>query len=293
MLIPFSQALDLRSTLESGQAFRWMPEDPLHGGRGQWYHGVIFDNVVKMRETPGGIEFFCGPDDELALEPLVRDYLRLLDDLEAIYGSMGLDDHISSAISRYRGMRVLRQDPWECLISFTCSSNSNTSRISANVEDMSRSLGHPIELNGHVRSTFPTPQDLAEAGEDHLRRLALGFHAKYVAAVAAKIANGDLDLFALREGSYEDALEALTALPGVGDKIASCVMLFSLDKPEAFPVDVWIDRALREWYLDAAGKKLSRPNMKLWAQEYFGPYAGYANQYLFHGQRIQGRKKTG
>ena len=290
MLIQLSQALDLRSTLGSGQAFRWIAEDSVHADGRPWYYGVIFNKVVKVHETTDGLEFLCTPDDEQELEPLVRDYFRLQDDLETIYSAINLDSHISSAIDRYRGMRILRQDPWECLISFVCSSNSNTGRISANVEDMSNSLGHPIELDGHVRSTFPTPQELAEAGEDHLRRLALGFHAKYVAAVAEKIASGDVDLFALREASYEEALEALTALPGIADKIANCVLLFSLDKLEAFPVDVWIDRALREWYLDAAGKKRSKLNMRLWAREYFGPYAGYANQYLFHGQRLQGRK---
>ena len=87
------------------------------------------------------------------------------------------------------------------------------------------------------------------------------------------------------------ALEALIGLPGVGDKVANCAILFSLDKPEAFPVDVWINRALQEWYLDGRDEKLSLPKMRLWAQEYFGPYAGYANQYLFHSRRLQGRPR--
>ena len=284
MLIPFGQTLDLRSTLESGQTFRWRRE-------GDWYYGVVFSNVVKLRHDRDGLEFFCAPDDESTLEPLLRDYLRLQDDLGSIYRSINTDERIGAAIASYRGMRVVRQDPWECLVSFVCSSNSNIPRITTNVEDLSNSFGRPIALGEHVRCTFPTPEALAEAGEQRLRELGLGFRAKYVAPIATIIAKGGLDLFALREAAYADALEALTSLPGVGDKVANCVMLFSLDKQEAFPVDVWIDRCLREWYLDGLveDKKPSRKDMRLWAQEHFGPYAGYANQYLFHDRRLRGR----
>ena len=289
MLIPFTQPMDLTATIESGQAFRWRREDLSQPGQGQWYFGVIFNNVVKMRHSSKGIEFCCAPDQESTLEPLLRDYLRLDDDLEAIYSSIMKDDRINASVARYPGMRLVRQEPWECLISFICSSNSNIPRISANIEDISRSFGRPVRMGDHLSSTFPTPQALAEAGEARLRQLGLGFRATYVAAVATIIADGDLDLFGLREATYEDALEALTALPGVADKIANCVLLFSLDKLEAFPVDVWVHRAIEEWYLDGTDKKLSRKDMRPWAQDYFGRYAGYANQYLFHNRRLQGK----
>ena len=286
MLIPFTKPMDLSATLESGQCFRWRREEPSRPGRGQWYCGVIFNNVVKIRHTSKGIEFYCAPDQESALEPLIRDYLRLQDDVEAIYRSISVDDRIKASIARYPGMRLVRQEPWECLISFICSSNSNIPRISANIEDISRSFGRPVRLDDLLSSTFPTPQELAEAGETRLRRLKLGFHAKYAAAAARVIADGDLDLFALREASYRDALEALTSLQGVGDKVANCVLLFSLDKLDAFPVDVWVRRALQEWYLNGMDKKLSLKDMRLWAQDHFGLYAGYANQYLFHSRRL-------
>ena len=289
MLIPFSQPLDIVITLESGQAFRWKRE-------GEWLHGVIFNNIVKIRQTQEGVEFFCAPDDEQTLEPLIRDYLRLGDDIDAICQEIDVDERINAALRLYPGMRILRQEPWECLISFICSANSNIPRISANVEDMASSFGRPISFDGIERSAFPTPARLAEAGEQRLRELRLGFRAKYVAAVARIVADGNLDLFALREASYQEALDALTALPGVGDKVANCVLLFSLDKLEAFPVDVWIDRALREWYprqmTYGEGKTLTRKAMRPWAQEHFGAYAGYANQYLFQGRRLQGKSKS-
>ena len=293
MLIPLDRPFDLASTLECGQAFRWRREADRNG----WYQGVVFDNIVELRREPDGIEFLCAPDDESALEPLLRDYLCLDDDLEAIYRSIGVDEHIDAVIGRYRGMRILRQDPWECLVSFVCSANSNIRRISTNMEDIAGAFGRPVWLGKRVRHTFPRPGDLAGAGEQPLRKLGLGFRAKYVAAVSTAVANGTVDLFALRESSYGEALEALTALPGVGDKVANCVLLFSLDKPEAFPVDVWIQRVMREWYADEFGKSTDRKNsktrMRLWAQNYFKSYAGYANQYLFHDIRLRSRNSDG
>ena len=139
-------------------------------------------------------------------------------------------------------MRLLRQDPWECLVAFICSANNNIpAHQSANVESMCESFGRPLALDGRVRNTFPSAEALSEAGEQPLRELRLGFRAKYVAAAAETVAAGRIDLFALREASYEETLAELTTLPGVGDKVANCVMLFSLDKLEAFPVDVWIE----------------------------------------------------
>ena len=252
-----------------------------------WDYGVIFNNIVKMRQTSEGVEFQCGPDDEATLEPLVRGYLRLNDDLEAIYDVIGRDERMRSAMSGYPGLRILRQEPWECLVSFICSANSNIPRISTNVEDMAKSFGRALEFDGYCRNTFPSPDALAEAGEQALRDLGLGFRAKYVAAAAKRIAAGEIDLYSLREASYDDALESLISLAGIGDKVGNCILLFSLDKLEAFPVDVWIDRALREWYPEVVEQKLSRKAMRPWAQEYYGAYAGYANQYLFHSRRLQ------
>ncbi|MCZ6534359.1 MAG: hypothetical protein O6914_00040, partial [Chloroflexi bacterium] len=130
----------------------------------------------------------------------------------------------------------------------------------------------------------PTPEDLAEAGEKRLRELKLGFRAKYVAHASRLVADGALDLMALRRASYQEAKEALTSHPGVGEQVAYCVLIFSLDKLEAFPIDRWVSRAMQEWYLN--GKKMSYLETVEWAHGYFGRYAGYAQQYLFHGGRL-------
>ena len=249
MLIPTNEPCDVASTLESGQTFRW---HRCEEGTGDdvWFEGVVFENVVRLRKHPEGIEFTCEPDSEESMAGPLRDYLRLDDDLDAIYRTLAGDERISAAFERYRGLRIARQDPWECLVTFICSANSNIPRIATNVRDMASAFGRTLDVGVGEHHLFPTPDALADAGETALRALGLGFRAKYVASVAKIVANGAVDLFALREASYDEALDALVDLPGVGDKIANCVMLFSLDKLDAFPVDVWIHRALVDWYPD-------------------------------------------
>ena len=292
MLIPTDEPLDVASTLESGQTFRWHRCEAEEPRDDVWFEGVVFENFVRLRRHREGIEFTCGPDSEDSMAEPLRSYLRLDDDLGTIYRTLAVDERISAAVDRYHGLRIARQDPWECLVTFICSANSNIPRIATNVRDMAITFGRTLDLGVEEHHAFPTPDAVADAGETALRALGLGFRAKYVASAAKIVASGDVDLFALREASYDEALETLVALPGVGDKVANCVMLFSLDKLDAFPVDVWIHRALVDWYPDegANGKPLPRAAMRSWAQERFKPYAGYANQYLFHDRRLQGRK---
>ena len=289
MIVRFGGPLDLANTLKSGQAFRWIPDGRETEAGGGWFSGVLFDSLVAVRQVPGGVEVRCENGDAPGLGGLVEDYLRLSDPLEEICRSIDLDDHIRSAVSRYSGMRLLRQDPWECLVSFICSATSNIPRITGNVEDLAASFGRRVADPDGARRAFPRPEELAEAGEQRLRDLGLGFRAKYLAPVARMVADGEVDLFALREAEYSEGLDVLTSLPGVADKVANCVLLFSLDKLEAFPVDVWVRRALQEWYGVDRKKKLSDVDKRRWAQDYFGANAGYANQYLFHSRRLMGR----
>ena len=296
MLIPFTSPYDLRGTLCGGQAFRWRDEG---GGR---FCGVILGNVVRMRRVDEGIEFVSAPDDETSLAPLVRDYLRVDDDMDEIYAALSEDEHLADAVKHHQGLRVLRQEPWECLIGFICSANNNIPRITANVEDMATNYGKVLpdpDSQECVRSAFPSPRELVDAGEQALRDLKLGFRAPNVIGAAERALHGDApDLYALREADFDDALAALITLRGIADKVANCVMLFSLDKPQAFPVDVWIVKAIRDWYpeapvppaLNSNGNKTAptekhKREMREWAQERFGEHAGYANQYMFHHKR--------
>ena len=257
--------------------FRWRR-------RGGCYEGVAFQNVVTLRPTDTGVEFATHPDSAVRIAPLLADYLSLDTDLERVYGSLSADSRLAAAIARHRGMRVLRQDPWECLVCFLCTPMSNIPRITRNIESICQPYGRPLGGDAASRHSFPAPEQLAAADEADLRALGLGYRAAYLTSVARSIAAGDLDLYALREAPYEAALEALLSLHGVGDKVANCVLLFALDQPAAFPVDTHVEQRLREWY--PACTRLKPVQMRAWAQEHFGPHAGYANHYLFHDRRL-------
>ena len=277
------QPFDLESTLFSGQVFRWRKQ-------GEWYEGVVFGRIVRVREVDDGIAFATTDDDAGVTESRLRDYFSLDADLCEVYSVLSHDEGLREAFDRYHGMRILRQDPWETTLSFLCAQNSNVLRITRNVEDMCRSFGRPISLGGKTRHTYPTPNALAEAGEQALRDLGLGYRARYIVSAAERVARGGIDIMALRDASYDDALGALMTLEGVGDKVANCIMLFCMDKPEAFPVDTHIRQILRERYPRARRVKSSDiRRVRAWAQEYFAPFAGYANHYLFHSRRLEGR----
>jgi N-glycosylase/DNA lyase len=154
------------------------------------------------------------------------------------------------------------------------------------MENMAESYGNPIYMDGTVRHSFPDPDQLAGAGEMGLRRLGLGFRAPYVDQAAQLVAGGHLNLNALLDLPYEDAKAALMECKGIGPKIADCIAVFSLDKLEAFPIDVWVRRALGEWYFPGQKPPPDRVLLE-WAQDYFGQYCGYAQQYLFHGRRLE------
>ena len=297
------QPVDLEASLLGGQAHRWKRE-------GNWYSGVLRGVLVLIRQQGQAIEFLSSPSDSQAMIPRIREHLRLDDDLEAIQAEIASDLNVAAQVERYPGLRVLRQEPWECLIAYICSANSNIETIHRNMERLSDEFGEPLTLprpnspspsrveeaekETISRNTFPKPIDLAEAGETELRRLKLGFRAPYVHQAAIAVVEKRLDLDYLVAAPYPEAKAQLMALKGIGDKIADCIALMSLEKMEAFPIDVWVRRALADWYFPpepgAEGRKTPTNRVLLeWAQDYFGRYAGYANQYLFHGRRLRDR----
>ena len=279
MELTINQPLDLAASLESGQSHRWRRE-------GDWHSGVVKGNFIKARQIGQRVEFRSQPWPEESLTPLLQSYLRLDDDIQAIYCDIGRDSRVAEMVARYPGLRLLRLEPWECLISFICSANSNIPRIHQNVEKLAESFGDPIAMDGQMRHAFPTPAQLGEASESELRRLGLGFRAPYVAQAAKMVLNGRLDLNYLVRTSYPEAKALLMECPGIGPKIADCIAVFSLEKLEAFPIDVWVRRALGEWYFPEQKTPPDRVLLE-WAQDHFGRYGGYAQQYLFHGRRLE------
>lgn len=279
MQLTIDQPFDLASSLESGQAHRWKKLDG-------WYSGVVRGEFIHIRQCGQTVEFSSGPSPEATAAAMLHEYFRLDDDIDAIYSDINRDGRVADMVTKYPGLRVLRTEPWECLVAFICSANNNIARIHQLMERMSGEYGRRLNLNGQTRHTFPSPADLAEAGEAELRRLGLGFRAPYVDQAAKAVLCGDLDLSALVRMPYTEAKAALMEIKGIGSKIADCIAVFSLDKLEAFPIDVWIRRALAEWYFP--GQKTPPDRVLLeWAQEHFGRYGGYSQQYLFHGQRLR------
>ena len=281
-VVSIPEPFDLAATLESGQVFRWRRVDS------GWYAGVVGRHPVVVSQVEGGLSFRCNQSAAEVMGHVLDDYFRLNDDLLAIYREVGDDPRVAEAIGRHRGLRLLRQEPWECLVSFVCSSVSNIPRISRTLEAVAKRYGKPVNLAGNTLQTFPTPEELARVGEGELRELGLGFRARYVAEIAPAVATGRVDLNALRRASYREAKAELMVLPGVGEKVADCVLVFSLDKLEGFPVDRWIRRCLKEWYFQGGG--INDAALLSWAQARWGWYAGYVQQYLFHDRRLAGAK---
>ncbi len=274
--LSFEGPFDLGLSLLCGQAFRWQALGD--GG----FRGVMVGTVVDIwQREPGLLTWESGPRPLSAGD--VSSYFRLDDDLEAIRRDIG-DPSVDGAFASYPGLRLLRQDPWETLVSFVISQVSNVPRISRTVEALATHYGD--HLGDGVSNAFPRPEQLALADENALRILGLGYRAPHLVAISNAVNDGQLFLEPLRYVSYAEARAALQDMPGVGPKVADCCLLFSLDHLEAFPVDRWVMRAVEEWYDVRHG--MSPETMGDWARDRFGRFAGYAGQYLFHSRRTGG-----
>jgi N-glycosylase/DNA lyase len=269
---------DLSATLDSGQAFRWRQSDDT-------WTGVIHGRWVQLRAEPGVIVAeTVGPADDW-----LRHYLQLDVDLPHVLSSFPQDDEaLQSAVRACPGLRLLRQDPWECLASFICSSTKQIVQIRQIIALLCTRFGEPVSVppGEEPAFSFPSIERLAAATEASLRECKLGFRAPYLRHTAQMLAAGEVNLTRLSELPLGQARAELCKLPGVGEKIADCALLFSCGHAEAFPVDVWIMRALRRHYFPR--RKVSPARMRRFIEKHFGPHAGYAQQYLFHHIRVKG-----
>ncbi len=294
--IPFN----LRYTLESGQSFRWQE-------RGGWWYGVLSPGVIKLRQD--GASLVCvSSSDELDTKRVFH-YLGLEDDLERILASIMKDEKVTNAVQTYYGLRVMKQEVWECLLSFAMATNTNIPRIKGMVSKVCTRLGEEVDFEGERYSLFPSAEKVAGAELSVLNECGLGYRARFVKAIAEAVNGGRRNLDELRLHDYERARDLLReeilgrkTLMGIGPKVADCVLLFSCDKFSAFPIDVWIARVLDGYYprlfaddlrerlrSTVSGRTSLSQNaydrLSSSAREYFGEFAGYAQQYLFHYER--------
>ena len=271
---------DLAATLTSGQAFRWHQQD-------RWWAGVIGNRWVRLRPEPGSITAeTAGP---VADWDWLAHYLQLEVDLGNVLREFPDDEPMRAAVAGCRGLRLLRQDPWECLASFILSSTKQIVQIRQIIGLLCERYGEPLPVMpgwSHAFA-FPSPARLARATEAELRDCKMGFRAPYLRATAEMITSGLFDPARVKDLPVDVARAELMKLPGVGRKIADCVLLFAYGCQSAFPVDVWVMKALRQLYFPHRRVALRR--LHHFAATHFGLRAGYAQQYLFHYMRTRGR----
>ena len=272
---------DLAATLESGQAFRWNFVD------GGW-NSVIGNHWVRLRADNFSIT--AETAQPAADWNWLTDYLQLDLDLAAVIATFPDDGPMRAATGACRGLRLLRQDPWECLASFILSSTKQIVQIRQIVSLLCERFGEPIPAAPEYAPAFafPSPSRLARTTESELRACKMGFRAPYLLESARFVAEGKIDLERLRQLPVETARHELETLPGVGRKIADCVLLFAYGFQSAFPVDVWVMKALQKLYFPRRRAKAKR--LRHFSEMHFGPNAGYAQQYLFHYMRTKHRK---
>jgi N-glycosylase/DNA lyase len=265
--------LDLDLTLGCGQTFRWRRQQD-----GAW-KGVLGGDLVTLRQFGARIEGEATPGGR-DIEERAAVLLRAGDDIPRIQRHLRKDPVLAPGIKRMQGLRIVKLDEWECLISYILATYANIPRIMKMVDAVATGFGPKISPGVHA---FPDRNALARASQTQLARLGLGYRAKYVRGACRDIDEGCID--EMNRMSYEDLREELIGLPGVGDKVADCVSLFGFGRLESFPIDVWMERALLRLY----GQKGAYTKLRTFASERFGPYAGYAQEYLYHNERIRAR----
>lgn len=277
---------NLDHTLDCGQVFRWEREDICDGnGNGNVYHwvGVVKGDVVRAKhDIENGTVFV---DTSLPRE-FIAYYFRLDDDLPLILNSIGKDSHIRGAIENYHGLRLIRQEPWECMISYMLATASSIPTIKKRISSLSRMFGGKIS-EGYY--SFPDAKSLADADKSDIVDCKLGFRAGRIQKAAQQVADGEFCFDELFEMDYPDARAQLMKIKGIGEKVADCILLFSFDKMESFPVDTHVRQVVEKYY---TGDEYFRDNMtnhKMgeWGRRYFGEYCGYAQEYLYYYWRMR------
>src|SRR5438034_4529026 len=282
-----SPDFDLEKTLNSGQVFHWEKID-------NGFLGAIGDVPACVQQEDHILKVHFGetrkPTRETRPLPrLVTHYFALDHPLAEICASFPDDALMNAARDFCRGLRIIRQPKWECLATFICSSMKQVAHIRQISAALRNRFGDQREIGGCVLHTFPSAQQIARASEKQLRECALGYRARNLRATAQVVSSGQCNLEAWSALPDAELREHLCSLPGVGAKIANCVMLFAYDRLRAFPIDVWIERVLRQHYF-ARRKKMTARQLRAFCETYFGEHAGYAQQYLFHHARVTMRK---
>jgi len=254
---------NLQHTLESGQFFRYQKI-------GDWYYCCERDKIFKIKQTANEVEF------EGTTKEHIEQLFGLSENYENILKKLNKDETLRDAIKKYSGLRVMKRDPWETLISFQCSIMSNIKKIQLNMNKISEMFGNPLKLDGVTMHSFPNPGEINDLQK--IKNCATGFRAKYILA-ANKLVN-DETMKKWEKLEYEKLVEELDKIPGVARKVADCVSLFGYGRGEAFPIDVWMERAMKPYTNKTKHDEIRKTALTRW-----GKHAGYAQQFLYHNIR--------
>jgi len=273
-------SIDVDNSINSGQVFLWEK----HGS--DWY-GIDGQDVLKINKN-GVIK---------SIRNLKTDFFRKNDNIEEIIKSISKDKTVKKAVKEYEGLRLFRQDPFQCLISFIISSNSNIQKIKNSLEKITKKFGKKVKIQNKEFFLFPEPEKLAKATIDEIKSCGVGYRAPFIKEAAKMVILKKIDFEYLKKCDYHEAKKNICLVPGIGNKVADCIMLFSLNKLESFPLDTWMIKILEKYYskeFKIETKTITQKQYELLHEKivnYFGPYCGYAQQYLFKMEREKNDKK--
>ena len=272
--------IDVTNSINSGQVFLWKKNNS------NWY-GVNGQDILKITDS-GKIKSY---------KNIRTDFFRKKDNIEEIIKSISKDPITKNAVKQYPGLRIFEQDPFQCLISFIVSSNSNIQKIKSSLEKLSRKFGIKTEFDNQEFFLFPKPENLANASINEIKSCGTGYRANFIKDAANRVMLKKINLENLKEYSYQETKKEICQISGVGNKVADCIMLFSLNKLESFPLDRWMIRILEKYYSDKfqlETKTITEKQYEILHEkivEHFGPFAGYAQQFLFKMERENYQKK--
>jgi len=272
--------INVENSINSGQVFLWKKN-------GNYWDGINGQDVLRIDKN-GIIKSY---------QNLKIDFFRKNDSLDNVIKSISKDKTVRIAVKKYLGLRILKQDPFQCLISFIISSNSNIQKIKTNLENISKKFGTKIKFENQEFFLFPKPEKLSKVSINEITSCGVGYRAKFIKDAANMIFSKEIDFDSLKKSKYFETKESIRSIPGVGNKVADCVMLFSLNKLEAFPLDRWMIRILEKYYRNEfylETKTITEKQYDILHEKivnHFGPYAGYAQQFLFKMERDNYQKK--
>jgi len=272
--------IDVENSINSGQVFLWRKNN--NSG-----YGTNGQDILKISNS-GKVKSY---------QNFKTDFFRKKDNYRKIIKSISRDSITEKAVKQYTGLRILEQDPFQCLISFIVSSNSNIPKIKSSLENISKKFGIKVEFENQEFFLFPKPENLANASINEIKSCGVGYHAKFIKEAAKRVTQKRIDFEYLKKCNYDEAKKEIYQIPGVGNKVADCIMLFSLNKLESFPLDRWMIRILEKYYsnkFDLETKTITKKQYEILHEKivnHFGSFAGYAQQFLFKMERENYKKK--